>query len=125
MAVENAGINPSDLGYVNAHGTSTLLNDRIESLAINKVFGDQVFVSSTKSVTGHMISAAGAIEFALTLLAIKNQILPPSINLFEKDAQCAINPTPSKPLQQKIRYGLSNSVGFGGSNTALIAWRMS
>ena len=122
MAVADAGINPAEVGYVNAHGTSTLLNDRIETLAVNKVFGSGgLQVSSTKSLTGHMISAAGAIEFAFCVLALREQVLPPSVNIFNKDPEIPVALTPSSPTVAKLSYALSNSVGFGGSNTALIA----
>jgi 3-oxoacyl-[acyl-carrier-protein] synthase II len=126
MAIEDAGIRPSDIGYLNAHGTSTLLNDRIEALAIAKVFGGRsakLRVSSTKSVTGHMISAAGAIEFAVCLKALEHRVLPPSTNLFNVDPQCEINLCESTPSPLPAEYALSNSVGFGGSNTALVARR--
>lgn len=126
MAVADAGIESSQVGYVNAHGTSTLLNDRIESMAINKVFyqGDQgPFVSSSKSMTGHMISAAGAIEFAICAQSILHQVLVPSINVAEKDPECLVRLTNPAPTDMKLEYALSNSVGFGGSNTALIAGR--
>ncbi len=127
MAVEDAGIRPDQVGYVNAHGTSTLLNDRIEALAVSKVFGygkkAKVKVSSTKSMTGHMISAAGAIEFAVCVKALEHQVLPPSINVTTKDPECLVELTPSTPMDCRLDYALSNSVGFGGSNTALIAGR--
>ncbi len=127
MAIDQAGLKPNHVGYVNAHGTSTLLNDRIESLAISKVFPaseSTVHVSSTKSVTGHMISAAGAIELAVCIKALKHQVLPPSANLFQQDGDCPIQVTPSKPTPKEFSYALSNSVGFGGSNTAVVVGRM-
>ncbi len=126
MALEDAGIAPSDVGYINAHGTSTQLNDRIEALAISRVFGEfapGTYVSSTKSMTGHMIAAAGAIEFAFCVKALEHQVLPPSINLFNPDPDCRVNLTPAKVSSHSMRYALSNSVGFGGSNTAIIAGR--
>ena len=127
MALKDAGIESSAVGYVNAHGTSTQLNDRIEALAISKVFGEysqRMFVSSTKSMTGHMIAAAGAIEFAFCVMALKHQLLPPSINIFEADPDCHISLTPATATAHSMRYALSNSVGFGGSNTAIIAGRV-
>jgi len=127
MAVDQAGIPASKVAYVNAHGTSTLLNDRIEALAVNRVFGnapDACVVSSTKSVTGHMISAAGAIEFAVCLKALQHQVIPPSTNLFNVDPSCEINIAPRQPTPKTFEYALSNSVGFGGSNTALVARRI-
>ncbi len=126
MALQEASIEPHQVGYINAHGTSTHLNDKIESLAIRKVFGDApVRVSSTKSMTGHMISAAGAIEFALCVEALRKQALPPSVNVFQQDPACEILLTPRTVSDAQLEYALSNSVGFGGSNTALIArrWR--
>jgi 3-oxoacyl-[acyl-carrier-protein] synthase II len=126
MALEDAGIRPIDVGYVNAHGTSTLLNDRIEALAISKLFGRTgLKVSSTKSVTGHMISAAGAMEFAVCVKALAHRVLPPSTNLFNQDPSCEIDLCPSFPSDLTSEYALSNSVGFGGSNTALVARRYS
>jgi 3-oxoacyl-[acyl-carrier-protein] synthase II len=127
MALDDAGIAAREVGYVNAHGTSTPLNDRIEALAIQKVFGDDAaapLVSSTKSMTGHMISAAGAIEFALCVKALAEQRLPPSLNIAAKDTECPIHLTASELRPHAFEYALSNSVGFGGSNTALIARRI-
>lgn len=126
MAVDQAGIEAKDVGYVNAHGTSTLLNDRIESLAVSKVFpkeSSDVHVSSTKSVTGHMISAAGAIELAVCVKALQHQVLPPSTNLFEQDSECVAKICPTSPTDKSFNYALSNSVGFGGSNTAVVVKR--
>jgi 3-oxoacyl-[acyl-carrier-protein] synthase II len=124
MAVADSGISPSEVGYVNAHGTSTDLNDRCESLAVSNIFPkDSVHMSSTKSMTGHLISAAGAMEFALCVKALEHQVLPPSINVFQKDPAIAVELTPSIPTDKKMNYALSNSVGFGGSNTALVAGR--
>lgn len=127
MAVADAGVRPDEVGYVNAHGTSTHLNDKIESLSIARVFpatSCNVHVSSTKPMTGHMISAAGAIEFAVALNALRYQVLPPSINVFTQDAACEVKLTPSAPTPKKMLCALSNSVGFGGSNTALLCRRI-
>ena len=127
MALSDAGIKPEQIGYINAHGTSTLLNDKVESLAISKVFNSSTCgtkVSSTKSVTGHLISAAGAIEFAVALLALKHKVYPPSTNLFRQDPSCEITLTEATPSPMESQYALSNSVGFGGSNTSLIARRV-
>jgi beta-ketoacyl-acyl-carrier-protein synthase II len=124
MALDDAGIKASQVAYVNAHGTSTPLNDRLEGLAISKVFNKETcdtLVSSTKSMTGHMISAAGAIEFAVCIKALEKQVLPPSVNVFEPDPECRVTLTASKPVDKRFDYVLSNSVGFGGSNTALVA----
>jgi 3-oxoacyl-[acyl-carrier-protein] synthase II len=124
MAVDDAGINAEQVAYVNAHGTSTPLNDRLEGLAISKIFPKErcsTQVSSSKSMTGHMISAAGAIEFAVCLKALDHQVLPPSVNVFEQDSECFVTLTASVPKELCFDYALSNSVGFGGSNTALVA----
>lgn len=127
MAIDDAAIDASKVGYINAHGTSTSLNDRIEALAVSKVFPAsrcRTFVSSTKSMTGHMISAAGAIEFATCVKALQHQVLPPSVNLLTKDPEVLAELTPTTPTAWKLDYALSNSVGFGGSNTALVAGRI-
>lgn len=126
MALTDADLRPEDVGYVNAHGTSTQLNDRIEALAVSKVFGTRgdVHVSSTKSVTGHMISAAGAIELAVCMEALRRQVLPPSTNLIKQDSQCPVTLTPTIPTTKLMDFALSNSVGFGGSNTALVVGRV-
>ena len=118
---------PHDIGYINAHGTSTQLNDRVEALAVSKVFGPfskRTLVSSTKSMTGHMIAAAGAIEFALCVKALEHQAVPPSLHIFESDQDCPVTLTPGQISTHTMSYALSNSVGFGGSNTALIAGRV-
>ncbi|MCX6126867.1 MAG: beta-ketoacyl-[acyl-carrier-protein] synthase family protein [Proteobacteria bacterium] len=123
MALDDAGIGCEDVQYLNAHGTSTRLNDMVESLAISKVFPkpqSPVKVSSTKSVTGHLISAAGALELAVCIKALEQQTLPPSSNLSDKDPDCVVELTDSRPLVCKMQYALSNSIGFGGSNTAII-----
>jgi len=127
MALADAGIKPSEVGYVNAHGTSTNLNDKVESLAVSIVFDKascSTKVSSTKSTTGHLISAAGAIEFAVALMSVKNQVYPPSVNVQTQDPTCDITLTPSTPSPMTSTYALSNSVGFGGSNTSLIVRRV-
>jgi 3-oxoacyl-[acyl-carrier-protein] synthase II len=126
MALSDAGIPPQKVGYINAHGTSTLLNDRIESLAIAKVFPSshcKTVVSSTKSMTGHLISAAGAIEFAVAVYALQNNVIPPSVNLMIKDPNCEIELAGAAPSDLNSNFALSNSIGFGGSNTSLIARR--
>lgn len=121
MALAEAGIAPTAVHYINAHGTSTLLNDAVEALAIRKVFGETPLVSSTKSMTGHLIAAAGAIEFAFCIRSLADQMLPPSVNCFEQDPKCPISLTASTASPASLQYALSNSVGFGGSNTSLIA----
>lgn len=126
MALNDADIDPSQVGYINAHGTSTMLNDRVESLAISKVFPKvdcNVVVSSTKSMTGHLISAAGALEFAVSVYALQRRVIPPSVNLFQQDEACDITVAKCEPQPLKAEYALSNSIGFGGSNTSVIARR--
>jgi 3-oxoacyl-(acyl-carrier-protein) synthase len=125
MAVDDAGVTADKVGYVNAHGTSTHLNDKCETLAVSQVFTPDVHVSSTKSMTGHLISAAGAIEFAVCVKALEHQVLPPSANLFNKDPAVPTKICPDVPTEKSMEYALSNSVGFGGSNTALLARRVS
>lgn len=126
MALDDAGIRPDQVGYINAHGTSTLLNDKVESLAISKVFPTdacKTVVSSTKSMTGHLISAAGALEFAVAVHALQKRVIPPSVNLIEKDPACEVRLASCHPEPLKSEYALSNSIGFGGSNTSVIARR--
>jgi 3-oxoacyl-[acyl-carrier-protein] synthase II len=125
MALESAKLNPEDVDYINAHGTSTKMNDQYESIAIEKVFGDhanKISISSTKSVTGHCIGAAGGIEAIYTILAIKHNIVPPTINLENPDPDCRLDYTPNCAKERKVVTALSNSFGFGGTN-ATIAFR--
>jgi len=125
-ALKDAGLTPADVQYVNAHGTSTPLNDPNEAKAIRHVFGDAVdglSVSSTKSATGHMLGAAGAIEFIACTLAIRDDLIPPTINHFEHDPECDIDVTPNTPRQRRIDAAISNSSGFGGHNTTLAVRR--
>jgi len=122
LAIEDAGLKPENIDYINAHGTSTVYNDRVETLAIKKLFGayaKKVAISSTKSVTGHLLGAAGGIETIATALAIKNDIAPPTINLENPDPECDLDYVPNKARHMKINTALSNSLGFGGHNAAL------
>ena len=122
-AMADAGIEPTDVDYINAHGTSTPVGDRIESSAIKKTFGDHAYklaVSSTKSMTGHLLGGAGGLEAGLSVLAIRDQIAPPTINLVNPDPECDLDYVPGKPRPMEIEYALSNSFGFGGTNGALI-----
>jgi len=122
-ALNDAGLNPEDIGYINAHGTSTQVNDRVESLAIRSVFKDHaktVSVSSTKSMAGHLIAAAGATELEFCLLAMKHGILPPTINYENPDPDCDLDYVPNKAREKKIDFCLSNSFGFGGQNVSLV-----
>jgi 3-oxoacyl-[acyl-carrier-protein] synthase II len=127
-ALSDAQIIPSDIGYINAHGTATQMNDVIETQVIKKVFGDyvktnlkeHVVISSTKSMTGHMLGAAGAVELAYTALAVHYGILPPTINLTDPDPQCDLDYIPLYARTKAIDYALSNSFGFGGQNATVI-----
>ncbi|MBD3345997.1 MAG: beta-ketoacyl-ACP synthase II [Chitinivibrionales bacterium] len=124
MALDSAGLKPTDIGYINAHGTSTLLNDKYETTAIKNVFGDyaqEVNISSTKSMTGHLLGASGGIEFIASIFAIRNGIIPPTINYQDADPECDLNYTPNTAVKKEMRYALSNSFGFGGHNATLIA----
>ena len=123
LAIESAGITTADVDYINAHGTSTPQGDALETLAINRCFGDHakdVAVSSTKSMTGHLLGAAGGLEAGITVLAVYHQIAPPTINLDEPDDNCNLDYVPHKSRPLPITYALSNSFGFGGTNAALL-----
>jgi 3-oxoacyl-[acyl-carrier-protein] synthase II len=124
MALEDAKLDADGVQYINAHGTSTAVNDRVETVAIRKAFGAQaekIPVSSTKSMTGHLIGAAGATELIICLLALKAGVVPPTINYETPDPQCDLDYVPNKAREHKVRAALSNSFGFGGQNVALIA----
>lgn len=121
LAVKDAGLNMNDIGYINAHGTSTIVNDRTETLAIKKAFGDRnIPVSSNKSMIGHTLGAAGAIEAAATVLTIHNGILPPTINSDLQDPECDLDIVPNQARTIKIEAAISNSFGFGGQNGVLV-----
>jgi len=122
LCIEDAGLVPTDIDYINAHGTSTPFNDKNESEAIRTVFGehaDTLAVSSTKSMTGHLLGAAGGIEAIATVLAIKHSMVPPTINYQNPDPACNLNYVPNKPIERKIRAAISNTFGFGGHNASL------
>ena len=122
-AVKDAGISIEQIDYINAHGTSTYLNDKNETIAIKRVFKDhayQLAVSSTKSMTGHLLGAAGAVEAIFSILAMRDQIAPPTINLDNPDEGCDLNYVAHTPQKRKIDYVLSNSLGFGGTNGSLL-----
>lgn len=120
LVLEDAGITADKIDYINAHGTSTPLNDPLESKSITKVFGDKVPVSSTKSMTGHLLGAAGGIEAIISIMAIRDSFLPPTINLIEQDPECTLDYVPNKGRSKDIEYVLSNALGFGGHNGTLV-----
>jgi len=122
-ALRDAGLEPTQIDYINAHGTSTELGDRIETMAIKRCFGEQAYkipVSSTKSMTGHLLGGAGGLEAGLTVLAIRDQVAPPTINYENPDPDCDLDYIPNQARPLKIQHALSNSFGFGGTNGALI-----
>jgi 3-oxoacyl-[acyl-carrier-protein] synthase II len=121
-AVNDAKLQPSDIGYVNAHGTSTPIGDTLEAHAIRNFFGDhKVAVSSTKSMTGHLLGGAGGLEAGITVLALRNQTLPPTINLENQEPETAgMDFVPNQARKASVNYAMSNSFGFGGTNGALL-----
>jgi 3-oxoacyl-[acyl-carrier-protein] synthase II len=122
-ALKNAGISPSDVQYVNAHGTSTPLGDKNETDAIKLAFGDAAYklvVNSTKSMTGHLLGGAGGIESLFTVLALHHQVSPPTINIFNQDPECDLDYCANKAREMKIEYALKNNFGFGGTNGSLV-----
>ena len=122
-ALRDAGIRPEDVQYVNAHGTSTEVGDRIETEAIKRAFGEHAYklaISSTKSMTGHLLGGAGGLEAGITVLAIRDQIAPPTTNLENPDALCDLDYVPNRARPMRIECALSNSFGFGGTNGCLI-----
>jgi len=123
MALKDAGISTTDIDYVNLHGTSTPLGDIAETKAIKEVFGGHAYkmnISSTKSMTGHLLGAAGAVESIASILAIMNSKIPPTINFEHPDPECDLNYTFNKPQEREVTYALSNAFGFGGHNTSVI-----
>jgi 3-oxoacyl-[acyl-carrier-protein] synthase II len=123
MALADGGFNPDDIDYINAHGTSTPLNDVVETGAIKQVFGDhasKLAISSTKSMTGHMLGGAGGIESVFTALTIKNGVIPPTINLDNPDPGCDLDYVPNVAREMDVRAAVSNSFGFGGTNAVLV-----
>jgi len=122
-AIDDAGLDPSAIEYINAHGTSTPLNDKLETKAIKTVFGDHAYklpVSSTKSMTGHLIGAAGAVEAIATIMALRDGVIPPTINYEEPDPECDLDYVPNEAREQKISIAMSNSLGFGGHNCTIV-----
>ncbi len=123
FALEDAELTPADIHYINAHGTSTPLNDKSETLALKRALGEQAYeipISSTKSVTGHLMGAAGSVEAVFTIMAMKNNFVPPTINLTNQDPECDLNYTPNVGVPRQIEIAMSNSFGFGGHNAVLI-----
>jgi 3-oxoacyl-[acyl-carrier-protein] synthase II len=127
LALEDAGLALETIGHINMHGTSTPLGDIAESMAIGSVFGKlatQIQACSTKSMMGHLLGAAGAVEAMLTVLAVERGICPPTINIFNQDPKCTLNYTASKPVKKTLRAALSNSFGFGGTNVSLVVKKL-
>jgi 3-oxoacyl-[acyl-carrier-protein] synthase II len=127
-AMDDAGVRPEQINYINAHGTSTEYNDKTETRAIKSVFGEHAYrlaVSSTKSMTGHLLGGAGGLEAGITALAMKEGVLPPTINYETPDPECDLDYVPNEKRPQAIEYALSNSFGFGGTNASLLFKRYS
>ncbi len=123
MALNKAGIDPAQVDYINAHGTSTKFNDLYETMAIKTVLGEQaqkVMVSSTKSMTGHLLGAAGGVEAVYSLLAMERGVVPPTINYQEPDPDCDLDYVPNEPREAQVTVAMSNSFGFGGTNASLV-----
>jgi len=122
----DAGVTPDVVDYVNVHGTSTPRGDVVETIAAKTVFGDharKLALSSTKSMTGHLLGAAGGLEAGITALALRDQVMPPTINLEQPDPECDLDCVPNQARKAELRYALSNSFGFGGTNGALLLKR--
>jgi 3-oxoacyl-[acyl-carrier-protein] synthase II len=127
LALKDAKLTPADIGYINAHGTSTEINDATETLAIKGVFGDharKLMVSSTKSMTGHMLGAAGGVESAICALVLSRGAIPPTINYTTPDPACDLDYVPNSAREARVKHVLSNSFGFGGTNACLVLSRV-
>jgi 3-oxoacyl-[acyl-carrier-protein] synthase II len=123
LALRSAGLSPQEVDYINAHGTSTPLNDASETKAIKKVFGEHAYklrISSTKSMTGHLLGGAGGLEAVLTVKALETGTIPPTINYEEPDPECDLNYVPNQAVSAPIKIALSNAFGFGGTNACLV-----
>ena len=123
LALDDAQLNPGQIDYINAHGTSTTVNDKVETLAIKTVFGEaayQIPISSTKGMMGHLIAAAGATELIISLLTLRDNVAPPTINYENPDPNCDLDYVPNSAREHSIHHALTNSFGFGGQNIALI-----
>jgi len=128
IALENSGLGVNDIQYINAHGTSTILNDKSETAAIKTVFGETAYsipVSSTKSMTGHLLGASGAVEAIFSILAIREGVIPPTINYHTPDPVCDLDYVPNQPRKAAVRHVMSNSFGFGGHNATLVVGQFS
>ena len=126
IALEDACLDSGQVDYINAHGTSTQLNEKLETQAVQRVFGERagtVPISSTKSMTGHLLGAAGSLEALITIAAMRNSVLPPTINQENPDPDCPLDTIPNVARPGEIRYAMSNSMGFGGHNVSLILAR--
>jgi 3-oxoacyl-(acyl-carrier-protein) synthase len=122
-ALEVAGLKPDEIDYINAHGTSTQMNDKYETMAMRSVFGEDAYripVSSTKSMTGHLLGASGALEAAFSVQAISKGVIPPTVNLDNADPDCDLDYTPHKAKKADVKAAISNSFGFGGHNSSLV-----
>ena len=127
LALEDARLAPEDIHYVNAHGTSTSVNDKVETLALKNALGEQAYrtpVSSTKSMMGHLIAAAGATELIVCLMALRDGVLPPTINYHNPDPECDLDYIPNQARETRCDHALSNSFGFGGQNITLVVSRL-
>jgi 3-oxoacyl-[acyl-carrier-protein] synthase II len=126
-ALDDSGLNPTDIDYINAHGTSTPLGDKAETTAMKRVFNEHAYklnVSSTKSQLGHLLGASGGVELILSLLALRDQVVPPTINLDTPDPDCDLNYTPHTPQERSIVHAMSNSFGFGGHNASILVGKL-
>ena len=123
LALKDAGINPEQIGYINAHGTSTPMNDKVETMAVKSAFGDsasKLMMSSTKSMTGHLLGASGAVETIITTLAVKEGYIPATINYKNPDELCDLDIVANEGRNCEVEYAMSNSLGFGGHNACII-----